>query len=45
MLCQHRELTYLAKRPESPGGIQKLKRLLHASFSPEYRAALLITQK
>lgn len=40
LASQQNELTYLAKRLETPGGIQKLKRLLRASFAPEYRAAL-----
>lgn len=40
LASQQNELTYLAERLETPGGIQKLKRLLRASFAPEYRAAL-----
>ena len=39
LASQQNELTYLAERLETPGGIQKLKRLLRASFAPEYRAA------
>ena len=40
LASQQNELTYLAERLETPGGIQKLKRLLRASFAPEYRAAM-----
>ena len=40
LASQQNELKYLADRLETPGGIQKLKRLLRASFAPEYRAAL-----
>jgi hypothetical protein len=40
LASQQNELKYLAERLETPGGIQKLKRLIHASFAPEYRAAL-----
>ena len=40
LASQQNELEYLAKRLETPGGIQKLKRLLQASFPTEYRAAL-----
>ena len=40
LASQQNELKYLAERLETPGGIQKLKRLLHASFPTEYRAAL-----
>lgn len=40
LASQQNELTYLAGRLENSGGIQKLKRLLLASFAPEYRSAL-----
>ena len=40
LASQQNELEYLAERLETPGGIQKLKRLLQASFPTEYRAAL-----
>jgi hypothetical protein len=40
LASQQNELEYLAERLETPGGIQKLKRLLRASFPTEYRAAL-----
>lgn len=40
LASQQNELHYLAHRLETPGGIRKLKRLLLASFAPEYRAAL-----
>jgi DDE family transposase len=40
LASQQSELTYLADRLETPGGIRKLKRLLRCSFAPEYRAAL-----
>ena len=40
LASQQNELEYLAKRLETPGGIQKLKRLLQASFPTEYRAAM-----
>lgn len=36
---QKSELTYLAERLKTPGGIAKLKRLIHNSFAPEYRIA------
>ena len=32
------ELKYIAERLETPGGIEKLKRLIRGSFAPEYRA-------
>jgi hypothetical protein len=37
---QHAELKYLAERLETVGGLQKLKRLILASFPSEYRPAL-----
>jgi hypothetical protein len=37
---QQAELTYLAQRLETPGGIAKLKRLIRNSFAPEYRGTL-----
>ena len=37
--CQTKELKYLSKRLKTPGGIQKLKRLLTAATPVEYRAA------
>lgn len=37
---QQAELKYLADRLETPGGLQKLKRLIFTSFPSEYRAAL-----
>jgi Transposase DDE domain len=40
LASQQNELHYLAERLDTPGGIRKLKRLLQASFAPEYRAAL-----
>lgn len=40
LASQQNELHYLAARLDTPGGIRKLKRLLAASFAPEYRAAL-----
>lgn len=40
LASEQNELTYLADRLDTPGGIRKLKRLLVASFIPEYRAAL-----
>lgn len=40
LASQQNELTYLAERLETPGGIQKLKLLLRASFASEYRVAL-----
>jgi len=38
LASQESELSYLAERLETPGGIAKLKRLLRNSFAPEYRA-------
>ena len=32
------ELKYIADRLETPGGINKLRRLIQNSFAPEYRA-------
>lgn len=40
LASQQSELTYLADRLETPGGIRKLKRLLRAGLAPEYQAAL-----
>jgi hypothetical protein len=40
LASQQSELKYLADRLQTPGGIQKLKRLIRNSFAPEYRAAL-----
>lgn len=40
LASQQSELTYLAERLETPGGIRKLKQLLRCGFAPEYRAAL-----
>jgi hypothetical protein len=40
LASQQNELAYLADRLDTPGGIRKLKRLLRASFAPEYRATL-----
>lgn len=40
LASQQSELHYLADRLDTPGGICKLKKLLRASFAPEYRAAL-----
>ncbi len=37
---QRAELSYVADRLETPGGIQKLKRLIDRSFPSEYRAAM-----
>jgi len=39
LASEESELKYLAARLETPGGIAKLKRLIRASFAPEYRAA------
>lgn len=39
LASQQNELTYLAERLETPGGIRKMKRLLRNSIAPEYRAA------
>jgi len=36
---EQNELKYIADRLETPGGIQKLKRLIRDSFPKEYRAA------
>jgi hypothetical protein len=40
LASQQGELTYLAHRLETPGGVRKLKRLLRDSLPAEYRAAL-----
>jgi hypothetical protein len=40
LASQQSELKYIAERLETPGGINKLKRLIRNSFAPEYRAAL-----
>ncbi len=40
LASQQNELTYLADRLETPGGIRKLKQLLRAGIAPEYRAAV-----
>jgi len=40
LASQQAELSYLAERLKTPGGIAKLKRLLRNAFAPEYRAAL-----
>ncbi len=40
LASQQNEITYLAQRLKTPGGIRKLKQLLRASIAPEYRAAL-----
>ncbi len=37
---QQAELTYIAQRLDTPGGIAKLKRLIRNSFAPEYRGTL-----
>lgn len=37
---QHAEWKYLADRLDTPGGLQKLKRLILNSFPSEYRADL-----
>jgi hypothetical protein len=39
LASEESELTYIAERLETPGGIAKLKRLIRGSFAPEYRAA------
>lgn len=39
LASQQAELKYTADRLETPGGIAALKRLIRASFPPEYRAA------
>lgn len=40
LASEQAELTYLAQRLDSPGGIAKLKRLLRASLAREYRGKL-----
>lgn len=40
LASQQSELKYLADRLATPGGINKLKRLIRDAFAPEYRAAL-----
>ncbi|HLQ43501.1 MAG TPA: transposase [Planctomycetaceae bacterium] len=40
LASQRAELHYVADRLKTPGGIQKLKRLIHHSFPSEYRAAM-----
>lgn len=40
LASQQSELTYLAGRLKTPGGIRKLKQLLRAGLAPEYQAAL-----
>jgi hypothetical protein len=40
LATQQSELSYMAQRLQTPGGIAKLKRLLRNSLAPEYRAAL-----
>lgn len=40
LASEQKELKYLADRLETDGGIRKLKRLIRASFAPEYRAAV-----
>lgn len=40
LASEQSELSYLAERLKTPGGIAKLKRLVRNSFAPEYRAAL-----
>lgn len=40
LASQQSELTYLASRLKTRGGINKLKRLLYDSLTPEYRAKL-----
>jgi hypothetical protein len=40
LASEQNELTYVAERLETDGGIRKLKRLIHNSFTKEYRAAL-----
>jgi hypothetical protein len=37
--CDAREIKYLSDRLKTPGGIEKLKRLLQLAIPPEYRAA------
>jgi hypothetical protein len=37
--CVGRELKYLHRRLKTPGGVDKLRRLLTAAIPPEYRAA------
>ena len=37
--CDAREIQYLSDRLKSPGGIEKLKRLLQLAIPPEYRIA------
>jgi len=38
LASEQSELTYIAERLETPGGIAKLRRLIRNSFAPEYRA-------
>jgi hypothetical protein len=37
VVCAH---AYMAKRLETPGGVQRMKALLERGFAAEYRAAL-----
>ena len=37
---EQNELRYIADRPETPGGIQKLKRVVRNSFPREYQYAI-----
>ena len=37
--CTGRELKFLSERLETPGGLEKLKRLFAAAIPKEYRAA------
>ena len=40
LATERSELAYMAKRLETPGGVQRMKALLERGFAAEYRAAL-----
>ena len=40
LASERSELAYIAKRLETPGGVQRIKALLERGFAAEYRAAL-----